>query len=1105
MKKTVLAPIILMGLFLIIFIIGGMPFFHSFVKGKLEGVIEDEINVLAHIGSIRGNIFYSVELVDVNIDSTVTLERLKISYNILKLLFKEIDINTLLIDGLKVNVRQMQTLIHSIEKQEAKPEREKATPFKIRIRQLSVMNSGIFDFLDSRDINAMFDIKGELLASTLVIDTLTVRIDESYVFVRGEVPLGEDGELDLYYNMRIMLEELPVDDLQGAVVGHGNLRGKTSSPRIENYSNIDIIYRENKIGGIVELQWQTPMLDSIRLNAKIDAMMPSIQDDTNHKDRWKAVLNIREQDLLFNVNSSYGNIELTGSLSGHMENPDLNTTITGKIRYMDFRPQMKGKIIYENSQLVLKDFSISSPDLLMQCDASLSVVQPQDISGSFLIRCDDLELINNLVKTPQPIDGKLTIGAEVKGTVSRPVITSKAKIENAHVYTETITDAEFSVVFKDSIIYLEPSVVSSSRGTINLTGQYGLADSLFSVHIFTDDLVIISPEIFNGDTFCIDGHIGFDINFSGSILNPSGKGAVLFKNFVFDTVVFDDYSLEYVFKDSIVNANFSNDSRTFDLAVEAGLYTPFIFRTELTLHHFDLKRYIPVDEGHITARMSAYGYAEMLESINGDLRIDTIYLSMQQSNIQNEDVVRISVDQGFVNIVSCVFMIHDQRLVLQGKLPIEPENNQVDLSLRIPKADISHLVMALPDAPQINGFLFADVDLKGSFKKPQINGQLILENIGYSMPDIKLDSVYSIIQFQNSHISIEHFKGRVNQGSFNIGGFADVSGGKISSLNLDVACENIHIKHKDFGSAVLSSAIHTAAQRDSFKINGEVVINKAVYDIPFDLEMILKMLTQVNREPPEQSEIVKRIYCDIGITSPRGVKVINNVADVNIDLDLQIKGYLSKINVYGTATTSEKGTIKYLGKQFEIIHAVIQFDDPYKINPILDIEASSIVSTADGDYEIFMYVQGPVDRWRLELTSNPPIPEQDIISLLVLGRRRPVSGVMIQVKDLGLDGAARDYAEGLVRGTIERTAEQTLGLEKFTITGDLLDSKSLDINIEKRVAKKLTLIYGSGIESWELRRVGINYDVTDNISIFTLHDQENMNSSMDLDFHFNIK
>ncbi len=80
-----------------------------------------------------------------------------------------------------------------------------------------------------------------------------------------------------------------------------------------------------------------------------------------------------------------------------------------------------------------------------------------------------------------------------------------------------------------------------------------------------------------------------------------------------------------------------------------------------------------------------------------------------------------------------------------------------------------------------------------------------------------------------------------------------------------------------------------------------------------------------------------------------------------------------------------------------------------------------------------------------------------------------------------------------------------MGLDRFTITGELDDPSSVTIGIEKSITKGFTLLYATGIESWELHQIGASYDITDHISVFTLYDQENLNTSVDLDFHFNIK
>ena len=80
-----------------------------------------------------------------------------------------------------------------------------------------------------------------------------------------------------------------------------------------------------------------------------------------------------------------------------------------------------------------------------------------------------------------------------------------------------------------------------------------------------------------------------------------------------------------------------------------------------------------------------------------------------------------------------------------------------------------------------------------------------------------------------------------------------------------------------------------------------------------------------------------------------------------------------------------------------------------------------------------------------------------------------------------------------------------MGLEKLTITGDLLDPRKLSIGVEKKIARRLTVVYGTGIESWELHKIGVNYEINDNVWISTLHDQENENSSVDLNFRFKAR
>jgi hypothetical protein len=60
-------------------------------------------------------------------------------------------------------------------------------------------------------------------------------------------------------------------------------------------------------------------------------------------------------------------------------------------------------------------------------------------------------------------------------------------------------------------------------------------------------------------------------------------------------------------------------------------------------------------------------------------------------------------------------------------------------------------------------------------------------------------------------------------------------------------------------------------------------------------------------------------------------------------------------------------------------------------------------------------------------------------------------------------------------------------------------------SIEKSIVRGFRLHYSTGVESWELYQIGASYDLTDKISVFTLYDQENRNTSVDLEYHLKIK
>lgn len=1107
MKKVYLIPIIFILIIVIIFILAGTPIFLNLAKVKVIAALQSTLgeDIPVRIGSLKGNLLYSVEAEDLSIDDIVEINSVKTSYTVFKLLAREIDINSMVIDGLTVDVNRVEMLVKRLQKKAQEPREKEPTQFALRMRNLSIINSSLIGIFNQQTITLSLDVKGTVLPDAVIIDQLNLMTERSTMTAQGCIPLREGGTYDVQYSFDIRADDFGVESLQGRLVGHGEVVGDGGTPKILNKTKFDLRQQENELSGSVRIAWQTPLFDSLDLEAQATMKAPSLVQGNTQREAWNVVVSVRTKKFLCEISSTYGSATVQGTLAGDREKPVFDAYIMGKFQFAKFHPRIVGHVTYKHNRFEMKNVRVSSNEILVTVNARIDAEGVPTLMSDIELSCDDIHVLNNFIKTPQPLVGKLRIIANMSGPIKNPDIFGTIVCTDVEIYNEKIRQADFSITVKNHIAFLDSAFINSARGYINLTGEYNLINNGFKSHIVSDGVIVASPEIFGNDTIPISGNIAFDISLSGNISDPVGAGEIVLRNVMYDTLRVGDYKLMFRVADSHLTLSVLDDRESVHLDAEVALYEPFPFRTTVTLHHFDFADYIAADTAHISSRMSARGDVRQPNEIIGAIQIDSVYVVVQKKVIRNSDLIVIDINRGLCEIHSCVFAIQNKHLRVQGTVPLDFQRDTMNLSIMAPNINVADVVALVPDAPLIKGFFHVDVNIRGTVMSPEINGELRLENVSYVIPDITIDSVFSRVQFNNNYVTVDQCKGKINNGVFSMNGFAVVLQGKIDTLYAVLRFDNVDLKHKDVGSIIVSTDLYAAARKDSFRMSGEVTMTKAVYDVPFNLQTIIKLLTTVNRPAPEQPDIAKRLYFDIGISAPNGIKISNNVAQVDADLDVQVKGFLSQLNVYGTISTSQKGIVQYLGKKFEIVHAVIEFDNPYKIDPTLNLEATHFVSTDEEDYQIALYLSGTIEKWRLNLRSVPPVPEQDIISLLLIGKRRPTTQIVKEGKHVDLEDLAKDYATGFVKGTIEETAEKRLGLEKFAITGDLLVPEQLDIGIEKKVGKRLTFIYGTGIESWELHRIGINFDITDNLSIFTLHDQENMNSSVDLDFHFKIK
>jgi translocation and assembly module TamB len=122
-----------------------------------------------------------------------------------------------------------------------------------------------------------------------------------------------------------------------------------------------------------------------------------------------------------------------------------------------------------------------------------------------------------------------------------------------------------------------------------------------------------------------------------------------------------------------------------------------------------------------------------------------------------------------------------------------------------------------------------------------------------------------------------------------------------------------------------------------------------------------------------------------------------------------------------------RGTYEFQGRRFDIQRGgLVRFGGVVPVNPTLDVAATRLISGV----EARVHVGGTMRQPELTLTSNPPLDQADILSLIVFNAPANELGEGQQVS---LAQRASALATGFVAGKLADSIGKALSLDVFEI------------------------------------------------------------------------
>ena len=209
----------------------------------------------------------------------------------------------------------------------------------------------------------------------------------------------------------------------------------------------------------------------------------------------------------------------------------------------------------------------------------------------------------------------------------------------------------------------------------------------------------------------------------------------------------------------------------------------------------------------------------------------------------------------------------------------------------------------------------------------------------------------------------------------------------------------------------------------------------------------------------------------------------NNIKPANAPIDVGdmsayvggavniVKAPSEKIRITGEVNTV-RGSYTFQGRRFDILRdGRIRFHGTDVIDPILDLQASRLISGV----QTVVHVRGTMRQPELSFTSNPPLEEADILSLIIFNMPINELGAGQQVS---LANRASELAGGYLASGLSQSIGNALNLDEFEIQAAGERGLGPSVTLGQQVSKGLFVRLRQGFGAEQATEFILEYQLT---------------------------
>lgn len=821
-------------------------------------------------------------------------------------------------------------------------------------------------------------------------------------------------------------------------------------------------------------------------------------------DTKKMLLNFKFQGETKNINeilSPYqnafsGDAYFNGLLYGKVEDPEidlnyLSNTLKIDLNYFNnllnkqslFIKNLKGYMKYKKNHLVMSFYNsenisisgnINFPKAKNLFDFSLPDYNITFNIKELFTQNLYIEKFNNFIR------GKINLSGHIKGI---GIIESKIEIDDIFWGKEKIIDKVNALLkYQKNILKITDGVIAYNNqkiyyqgdidfeGTINISGYSKNFDTLKLLKTYTDKIGAknIQSAGLKNLNFKISGlYKNLDISLDSELFIKSNSNKIIEGKINLDLIKNTLVIKSTILKTGKLEFKSELENKKWDIK---GTFNST--RIDAILSLFSSK----LPEDFVLLIDGKFNSSLIDNKINAAINLNRFFTRIYGIGLNNKSPININLKDNNVYFDPITLFGQSTEIIIKGKI-----TDYYDILIE-GFTDLRPFKV-LFNVDNIKGRANSLVYIYSNRSNPEIAGEVNLENCSLSIrkniPD--MNDINATVTFNENRIIVEKAEGKFAEGNINIGGSIYLKEFDIHTIGLTFNFSNVRWIFSPFSWAYINGEVYLNGTKTNPKLLGTVNVTRGIYSEKIDF---IQLAFKSSKDKPivSKDEWFSNMLLNLKIQGDNFI-LNNNVAELKLNGDLLLKGTPSNPSLLGWISAKE-GFIYFRNNKFQLLRFAVQFSDPQIIRPFLNIYAKTTVS----QYNINLNLSGYIDQFNLILSSNPPLSENELINLLVLGQQNGT-------KNVGIPGTseATSFVTGQIQGLVEERIKGITGLDLMSVepgisktTGSMVPRVTIG---KKLLDGKLNVTYSTSTGTTAEHVIKVEYIIRKGMSIVGLRDE----------------